>query len=46
MTAQLPAIPKPTRITTRVRAAHPVPALVAAAGKSGARNQLELLLTG
>src|SRR5271166_4205533 len=41
MTAQLPAIPKPTRVTTRVRAAHPVPALVAVAGERASARFLE-----
>ena len=32
MTDQLPALSSPTRTTARMRAAHPVPALVAASG--------------
>src|SRR5208337_5313050 len=32
MTARLPAVPKPSKITARLRAAHPLSILVAAAG--------------
>ena len=41
MTGQLPAVAAPTRITARLRAAHPVPALIAAAGERASLRFLE-----
>ena len=44
MTEQLPAIPTPARITTRVRAAHPVPVLVTAAGERASTRFVEFFV--
>ena len=41
MTDQLPAIASPTEITARLRSAHPVPALIAAAGERASLRFLE-----
>ncbi len=41
MTDQLPAIASPAKITTRLRAAHPVPALIAASGERASLRFLE-----
>ena len=41
MTDQLPAIASPTKITARLRVAHPVPALIAAAGERASLRFLE-----
>ncbi len=41
MTDQLPAMASPTRITARLRAAHPVPALIVAAGEKACLRFLE-----
>lgn len=41
MTGQLPAIADPTKITARLRAAHPVPALIAVSGERASLRFLE-----